>query len=225
MVAGNNHSIAVFYPVFLNLRNIPVLLVGGGEIAWRKADSLMSSGCSLTVIAPSVIPEFEPFLSRKNFRWEARVYRPGEAKDYVLILAATDDADTNQQVYDDARASERLINVADRPDLCSFTVPSTLHRGPLQIAISTAGKCPALARHLRTQLEEELPDRYGTLLEELAIIRGYIKEKIKSRNYRKIFISRIVASRASKAFLEGNGILLANILKGWKCAKPRKVIR
>jgi len=221
VVKNESPSSFVLYPVFLDLRNITALLVGGGEVAHRKAADLLQCGCLLTVVSPKLIPAFEEFLSLENFRWEARVYENGEARNYGMVLSATDEPEVNQRVYHDAKSCGCLVNVVDRPDLCTFFVPSVARRNTLQIAISTGGKCPALARHLRMQLDEIIPEQYGALVEKLEIIRGYIKEKIVSQKERRTFITRIVSSSASQEFLRGNEALLDAILKGWKHARSR----
>lgn len=209
------------YPAFLVLKGVPVLVVGGGEVAYRKAVGIIETGCALTVVAPTLIPAFERLLARENVRWQPRPYRQGEAGEYFLVLSATDDPITNQQVYRDAHASGRLVNVADRPELCTFFVPATLHRGPLKIAVSTSGACPALSRHLRLELEAMLPERYATLLEWLEYIRSSMRLKIRSADRRRVYMARIVASKASRDFLEGREDLLARMVAGWERARPR----
>jgi len=221
-VAKNDSSSSfVLYPVFLDLRNITALLVGGGEVAHRKASRLLQCGCLLTVVSPKLVPAFEEFLPLMNFRWEARGYENGEAGNYRIVVSATDEPEVNQRVCHDAKSCGCLVNVVDRPDLCTFHVPSVTRRESLQIAISTGGKCPALARHLRKQLDEIIPEQYGALADKLEIIRAYIKEKVTSQERRRIFVARIVSSRASHEFLNGNEALLDAILKGWKRARSR----
>jgi len=215
------HSDGEVYPAFLVLEGAPVLVVGGGEVAYRKAAGIIETGCVLTVVAPALAPAFESLLAKANFRWEQRVYRQGEAADYFLVLSATDDPVTNRQVYRDATANGRLVNVADRPELCTFFVPATVHRGSLKVAVSTSGKCPALSRHLRHELEAVLPERYATLLERLEYIRSSMRLKIRSADRRRVYMARIVASKASRDFLEGQEDLLARIAAGWERARPR----
>ncbi len=209
------------YPVFLVLKGAPVLMVGGGEVAFRKAVRLIDTGCELTVVAPALVEAFDALLNKRNFHWEARPYNRGEAGSYLVVFCATDDPAINEHVYQDAVASGRLVNVADKPDRCTFFVPSTVERGSLKIAVSTSGKCPALSRHVRIMLEQTVPERYGLLLEQLTRIRSLIRQKVRSETARRVFLQRIVSSRASEAFLTGNEALLEKIATAWSRARPR----
>ena len=210
------------YPIFLDLRDKPALLVGGGQVAFRKAQGLAGTGCRLAVVAREFSPDFLAWLDgRRHLHVERRPYRDGEAGAYFLVISATDDAEVNQRVFEDARRAGRLINVVDQPGLCNITLPSRIQRGSLQVAISTGGKCPAFARWLRRELEQAVPERYGVVLERLAAIRARMKETVPSQNARTRILERLLRSEAVRRSLVGDDRLLDRIEKGWDRAEPR----
>jgi precorrin-2 dehydrogenase len=162
------------YPVNLILDGRPCLVVGGGPIARRKAEGLTACGAVVTVVAPDVQPDMPAH------RIERRPYRPGEAGDYRLVVAATDDRAVNRMVYEDAEAAGVWVNAADEPASCSFTLPSVVRRGPIMVAVSTGGHSPALAGWIRRRLESELGEEYVVLLELLSQARASIKAEGRS---------------------------------------------
>ncbi|MCX6596033.1 MAG: bifunctional precorrin-2 dehydrogenase/sirohydrochlorin ferrochelatase [Acidobacteria bacterium] len=139
------------YPVFLNLRGRRVVVVGGGPVAVRKAKGLLEAGALVTVIAPEV-------LTGLPIQQKVRKYRPGDLKGAVLAFTATNDRAVNAQVTAEANKRRIPVNVADAPDEGDFIVPARVRRGRIQIAISTGGESPRLAKQLREKLESVLPD-------------------------------------------------------------------
>ena len=138
------------YPVFLDLTDAPVLLVGGGPVAFRKAQGLVAAGAAVTVIAPEVVPELDPVA----LRIERRGYRTDDLHGHRLVITATNDPDVNARVSADARAAGIWVNSADDPDNCSFILPAVARRGPVTVAVSTGGASPALASRLRRDIAE-----------------------------------------------------------------------
>ena len=145
-------SAMVYYPVFLDLRGREVLVAGGGKVALRKVKGLVEAGAIVTVVAPALEPEFEtmPVTLRR------RRFRGGDLKSQALVFAATDDRRVNQSIGRAAAAKAIPCNVADAPAECSFLVPARVRRGDLQIAVSTGGTSPRLAKSLRMRLESML---------------------------------------------------------------------
>lgn len=131
----------IYYPVFLKLINKPCLVVGGGQIALRKVESLLSYGAEVEVISLEFVPELKRL---KSVSFQQTNYRPEFCQEKFLIIAATDDLNLNKKIYHDGHQYSALVNVVDRIELCDFIVPSIVKRGDLQIAISTGGKSPAL---------------------------------------------------------------------------------
>ena len=210
------------YPISLDLRDKPVLLVGGGEVAFRKAQGLSRSGCRLTLVAREFSPAFRAWLEEHRFMVEQRAYRDGEAARYFLVISATDDAEVNQSVFEDAQRAGRLINVVDQPALCNIYIPSRIERGNLQVSISTGGQCPAFARWLRRELESAIPERYGLLLDRVAAIRARMKETVPSPDTRRRVLERLLRSEAARRFLAGDDQLLNRMDRGWEQAKPKR---
>jgi siroheme synthase-like protein len=139
---------AFTYPVVLDLSGVPVLVVGGGRVAVRKATGLARAGALVTVVAP----EHDPAMVTLAARIEQRQYQPGEAADYQLVITATDDPAVNELVAADARAARVWVNSADDPDNCSFILPAVARQGDVTVAVTTGGASPALASRLRDEI-------------------------------------------------------------------------
>ena len=136
------------FPIFLDLSDVAVLVVGGGPVALHKATALTQVGAVVSVIAPEVVDGFEVVLGRI----EKRPYRRDDVIGFRLIFTATDDPEVNAQVSSDATSHGIWINSADDPENCSFILPAVARRGLVTIAVSTDGASPALARRLRTDI-------------------------------------------------------------------------
>ena len=163
-----------FYPICLDLEDRPCIVVGGGRVAERKVEGLLACAAAISVISPALT---EGLRRRKNegaIRWIDREYRPGDLRDAFLVIAATDDEETQKQVFDEARSRNLLLNVADVPRRCNFILPATLRRGDLLISVSTAGRSPALARKLRQELEKSYGSEYRVLVNILGAVRPEI---------------------------------------------------
>lgn len=139
----------MYYPVFLDLRAKRVLVVGAGPVALRKVRGLLECEAKVTVVSPEALKDFETVPVKLH----KRKFRQSDIQDQALIFAATNDRVVNKKIA--AAASRRGIpvNVADSPEECSFQVPSRIRRGNLQVAVSTSGRSPKLAVHLRKQIE------------------------------------------------------------------------
>jgi precorrin-2 dehydrogenase/sirohydrochlorin ferrochelatase len=161
-------SLTPQYPVNFDLEGASVLVVGAGPVAARKIDGLLECGARVTVVAPDAVPELQ---SRDGVRWHQRVYRRGEVASYRLAISATGIREVDIQVSGDARASGIPVNVADVPDLCTFTLPSILRRGDLQIAVSTHGRSPAFSGWVRRQLEARIEAAWADALDLVAHVR------------------------------------------------------
>src|SRR5690606_36213874 len=157
------------YPVNLLLTNLPCLVVGGGEVAARKAAGLLAAGARVTVVAPVAVAAIR---DDARVRWHQRPYRRGAVASYRLATARPGDPEVNAQVHRDADAAGVFVNSADDPERCTFTVPAVVRRGPLQVAISTGGTSPAVARWLRRKLERELGEEVEALLWVAADVRA-----------------------------------------------------
>jgi precorrin-2 dehydrogenase/sirohydrochlorin ferrochelatase len=160
------------YPLFLDIRDRRCLVVGGGGVGARKAKGLLASGARVKVVGPRIAPALEALLPNERLRLERRAYRSEDMAGAFLVFSATDDAALNRRIQRDAAAHQVLCNVADQPELCDFILPAVVRRGDLALAITTAGKSPALAKRLRRQLEDQFGPEYERLTRLLGAIRG-----------------------------------------------------
>ncbi len=157
----------------------PCLVIGGGEVACRKALWLLECGSAVRMMSiqftDSVWDIKRRYPEKLSLRKEA--YNPDkfDLREYSLVFSACGDEEVNQTVYEQAKAANVPLNVADVPEMCDFFVPATVRRGRISIAVSTGGGCPALAGHLRRNLEEQFPEWYGELAEALNKVRKWLR--------------------------------------------------
>ena len=164
------------YPVQLILSDAPVLVVGGGVVAARKAAGLIAAGAAVTMVAPTFSAEAEALPAK----WERRTYLAGEAAAYRLVVTATDDPEVNALVAADATAANVFVNSADDPENCTFTLPAISRRGPVTVAVATDGTSPLLAQALRDRFAALLDDDVLALAADLAALRTEIQESGRS---------------------------------------------
>lgn len=155
------------YPVSLVLEGRHVLVVGGGAVATRKVEGLLPSDASIAIVSPAITETLQALVRAGRCAWRAGAYEASDLRGADIVFVATDDEAVNAQAYRDAAAEHLLINVADRPELCSFFLPSVLRRGKLSIAVSTEGSSPLTARKLRRELEEQIPASFEAYLDLL----------------------------------------------------------
>jgi precorrin-2 dehydrogenase/sirohydrochlorin ferrochelatase len=163
-----------YYPINLDIQNRNCLVVGGGSVGARKAITLLSCGAVITVISPQATEELQKLATAGSITLRKRGYRSADLDGIFLVIGATDDETLNRQVSTDAESRNILCNIADRPAVCNFILPSVIHRGDLVVTISTSGKSPALAKKLRKDLESQFGEEYVDLLN----LMGAIREKL-----------------------------------------------
>ena len=159
------------FPLFLKLTGRPAVVIGAGNLAESKIESLQGANARVTVIAPSAGPRILQMAEAGEIVYHPRPYRTGDLAGHFLAVAATDDPAVNRAVFAEAEAAGILINAVDDPPFCDFYFPSVVRRGDLQIAISTAGQSPALAQRLRKEINALLPLDTGDWLGELGNLR------------------------------------------------------
>jgi precorrin-2 dehydrogenase/sirohydrochlorin ferrochelatase len=189
----------VYYPIFLNLKNKVVVIIGGGKVAERKALTLLKTGADLTVISPVLTKKLEREKVKGRIKHIRRQYRKGDLKSAFLVIAATDFPVTNEQVSKDAPC---LVNVVDTPHLCNFIVPSVIKRNPLTIAVSTSSISPALSRSIRKELEKMYGSEFSHYLKLLRRIRTEAMIVIKDKRKRGEFLKAIASEKISKMLRE-----------------------
>ena len=160
------------FPIFLKLTARPCLVVGAGNLAESKIESLLAADAQVTVIAPEAAQSIRDRHEAGELTWHQRPYAAGDvAEGTFLVVTATNVPEVNRAVYLEATSKSILCNAVDDPPYCDFYFPSLVRRGDLQIAISTAGDSPALAQRLRKELNAALPLDLGPWLAELGNLR------------------------------------------------------
>jgi len=166
----------VSYLVNLTLAGQPALVVGAGQIAARKIESLLDAGAAVRVVAPRVSDQVARLAEAGRIALDRRAYAPGDAAGARLVVAATDDEAVNATISRDATGAGVLVNVVDRPALCTFTIPAVVRRGALTLAVATEGQCPACARAIREELEAQYGPEYDAVLQLLGRARTRLRD-------------------------------------------------
>jgi precorrin-2 dehydrogenase/sirohydrochlorin ferrochelatase len=181
------------FPIFLKLTGRPCIVLGAGEIAASKIDSLRAAEAQVTVIAPTASARIVAMAESGEIVWHRREYKQGDLAGQFLAVAATSDAVVNRAVFAEAEAAGILINAVDDPPFCDFYFPSVVRRGDLQIAISTAGASPALAQRLRKQIDALLPLDAGEWLAELGNLRREILQREPANESRRELLHQLAS--------------------------------
>ena len=196
------------FPLFFKLEDRKVLIVGGGDVALRKADLLSRAGAAITILAPSISTEIQTLLSHTKYKAKHELIYENYNKAYMtgarVIIAATDDETLNHQIHADASELNIPVNVVDTPHLCDFIFPAIVDRNPIVIGISSNGKAPVLARLLRARLETIIPQGYGKLAKLAGEFRGEVKAKIPTLTGRRQFWERAFEGEVSQLMFAGN---------------------
>jgi precorrin-2 dehydrogenase/sirohydrochlorin ferrochelatase len=166
-----------YYPISLDISNRRCVVVGGGEVAERKVCRLLDSGAEVTVVSETFTPALRALGKDGKIRLIARAYAAPLIEGAFLVFGTTDDEAVNEAVFRDARQKNIPVNIADDPKRCDFILPSLLEEGSLQIAVSTGGKSPALARRIRLELEALYGPEYAPFLEILGELRKRVLSK------------------------------------------------
>nr|WP_217268001.1 siroheme synthase CysG [Pantoea ananatis] len=191
-------------PLFADLAGRPVLVVGGGDIAARKIELLRRAGARIQIASRELCPELQALLDEQQLEWLATSFEPAQLDKVFLVIAATDDNALNAQVYDEANARHKLVNVVDDQPKCSFIFPSIVDRSPLVVAISSSGTAPVLARMLREKLETLLPSHLGQMAELAGQWRDKVKARFSRMSDRRRYWERIFNGRFASQMATGD---------------------
>lgn len=192
-----------YLPIFVNLKGKPCLVVGGGEVAARKVMQLLKAQGQITVIAPRLCQALIE-LSEKGFiTYKQTEFSPVHLEGAWLVIAATNDFNLNRTISDLAEQRNSLVNVVDAPLLCNFIMPSIVDRAPVQIAISTGGASPVLARLLKARLEALIPAAYGRLAAVMAAFRERAKRTFPDTNTRRRFWEKVLHGPVAEMLFAG----------------------
>ncbi len=198
-----------YLPIFVDVKNRPVLLVGGGQVAARKITMLLKAQATIQVIAPELHPSIQTLVDNGQVQWRAKQFQDDDINNVYLTIAATDDTTMNQRVFAAAESRQRLVNVVDNQALCHYIFPSIIDRSPVQIAISSGGASPVLIRLLREKLEALLPQHLGIMAAISARWRNVVKEKISNLSQRRQFWEKLLTHKTFQHFTEQQQIVQA----------------
>lgn len=175
--AASFRRAGTYYPVFFNIEGKRCVVVGGGQVASRKVKTLLDFGAKIDVISPEICTELVELRENQRIRVFQRQYQPGDLSGAFLAIVATDNSETNYQVANEGRSQRVPVNVVDNAENSDFILPSLVRRGDVTIAISTAGRSPALARKIRTRLEKDFGEEYAALVQLIDEIRCELKQR------------------------------------------------
>ena len=192
-----------FFPVFLNIEDQDCLVVGGGDVATRKVRQLLQAEARVRLVARDLCTDIEEMVNTEQIIRIQGDYREELLDGCVLVIAATNDATLNRRVSDQARKRKLPVNVVDNPDLCTFIMPSVIDRHPVQIAISTGGASPILARLLRARFETMIPSAYGKLASLMQAFREKVRKKIPDTRKRRRFWEDILQGPVAEMLYSG----------------------
>ncbi|MBI1987752.1 MAG: bifunctional precorrin-2 dehydrogenase/sirohydrochlorin ferrochelatase [Nitrospinae bacterium] len=192
-----------YYPLYLDLKEKLCAVVGGGEVAERKVGSLLEAQARVLVISPRITPALRDLWEKGVIECRAEEFVERDISELFLVIGATDDPRLNLRVSTWARRQKALVNLVDDAAGSDFIVPSWISRGDLTIAISTAGKSPALARKIREELEIQFGQEYAELLELLGEVRGEVIARIPDSRAREAAFRAVVASDILQLLRQG----------------------
>ena len=199
------------FPMFVKLQGRSVLVVGGGAIGESKIHGLLDTAGNLRVIALDATERVHEWAQSGELSLEIRPFRPNDLDGVFLVVVATSSRELNQQIFDAAQARGILCNVVDVPDQCDFFYPAVVKRGDLQIAISTAGQSPSLAKKLRQQLEKQFGPGYSDWLKELGETRRLVLSSDLDASRKRELLSSLASREAFEAIIERE---LAPVMEG-----------
>lgn len=210
-----------YFPIQLDIRGRPCLVVGGGRVGTRKAKSLLACGGRVTVVSPTVTDELHGLAAVGDLILRQRDYDQLDLQGMFLVMGATDDEKLNRRIRSDAERRKILCNIADRPELCDFILPAVVQRGDLVLTVSTSGRSPALAKKLRKDLQMQFGDEYKLFLDLMGAVRQRLLAEAHAPEEHKPIFERLVHSDILTWIRQGRRSdvdrLLVEILgEGWR---------
>src|SRR5688572_25565024 len=192
-----------YYPIYIDIEDRDVVIVGGGTVCARKAETMMRYGARVTIVSPTFTDEIEEWAGDGKLTLERKRYEDADLDGAVLVIASTDDQSVNEQVAADCRRRKIPVNVVDVTPLCEFIVPAIVESGSIQIAISTGGKSPAVARTLKEDLQRAIGPEYAEVNDVLFTLREGAKAILPTDADRKRFFDGIIARGILQMLREG----------------------
>ena len=215
MASANGHDVVhnlqmstppeVFYPAFLDLTGKRCLVVGGGPVGAEKTEKLLDAGATVRLVSPQITPELAALVTAGRIdEFHRREYVTADLDGCLLVIAATNLAEVNLDVWQDAEARTMLVNVVDVPHLCNFIVPSIMRHGELAVAVSTGGASPIVARTVRQKIQAEIGPEWGELVALMRQTRDELKERFTTMPTRAAAVERLLESGIVERLAEGD---------------------
>jgi siroheme synthase-like protein len=192
-----------YYPIYLDIEERTVVIIGGGNVCARKAETMMKYGARVIVVSPEFTDEIEQWAREGALAIQRKPYAANDLDGAHIVIASTDDQSVNEQIAADCRARRIPVNVVDVTPLCEFIVPAIIEKGSIQIAISTGGKSPALARTLKEDLYRAIGPEYAEVNDVLGTLRDGAKKVLPTDVDRKRFFDGIIASGVLEMLRDG----------------------
>ena len=183
-----------YYPIYIDIENRDVVIIGGGNVCARKAETMMKYGARVTVVSPEFTEEIEGWAKEGCLKLRRKKYDHGDLEGANIVIASTDDQTVNEEIAHDCRARKIPVNVVDVTPLCEFIIPAIVESGSIQIAVSTGGKSPAIARTLKEDLQRFIGPEYAEVNDVLATLRDGAKAALPTDVDRKRFFDGIIAA-------------------------------
>jgi uroporphyrin-III C-methyltransferase/precorrin-2 dehydrogenase/sirohydrochlorin ferrochelatase len=209
-----------FLPVFLNIKDKLCLVVGGGQVAARKAALLLRAGGRVIVVSPVLDGSFGQMVEEKKIQHRVGIFQADDLEGCQVVIAATDDEKINRAVYVAAARKNIPVNVVDSPALCSFILPSIVDRSPMVVAVSSGGTSPILARLLRARLESLIPGSYGRLAVLAAVFRDKVRQRFKQPVQRRRFWEHVLQGSVAEMVFAGKETQAYKALEAALAAAP-----
>jgi siroheme synthase-like protein len=192
-----------YYPIYLDIENRNVVIIGGGNVCARKAETMMKYGARVTVVSPDFTDEIEKWAREGCLQLRRKKYDESDLDDANIVIASTDDESVNTTIATDCRRRRIPVNVVDVTHLCEFIVPAIIEKGSIQIAVSTGGKSPVIARTLKEDLNRLIGPEYDEVNQVLGSLRDGAKKVLPTDGDRKRFFDGIVAQGILELLREG----------------------
>jgi len=192
-----------YYPIYLDIEGRNVVIIGGGNVCARKAETMMKYGANVTIVSPDFTSEIEGWAAEGQLKLRRKRYDENDLDDANIVIASTDEQSVNEQIAADCRRRRIPVNVVDVTPLCEFIVPAIVESGSIQIAISTGGKSPALARTLKEELQRFVGPEYAEVNDLLGTLRESAKRVLPTDTDRKRFFDGILARGLLDMLREG----------------------
>jgi siroheme synthase-like protein len=204
-----------YYPIFLDLVDKPVIVIGGGVVACEKVAGLRKAGARITIVSPDLAEELAELRDAGELTHIPRPWQPSDLDaDWTIVMVATDDGAVNKQATAESRDRRIWVNAADDPANCDFILPSVVRKGKITLAASTAGASPALARRLREELDDYLTDDMPALADLLAEVRAEVrrrKVRIENETWQRAIDGPLRALLAQRRYGQAKARLLESL--------------